>query len=81
MPRPIDLPAPWSDLAAHYGGVSALAARLGINRSTYARWAKSEILPCKAHEEALLDLFEACHLPPPTFRGPTPHALPAAPSV
>jgi hypothetical protein len=67
MSRPTTLPPPWSYLADQCGGVLLLAAEFKVNRSTLKRWADGELVPCKAHEEMILDLFEKFSLTPPEF--------------
>ena len=67
MSRPSTLPIPWCYLADQCGGVSLLAAHLRVDRSTLKHWAHGHFLPCKAHEEAILDLCDSLNLPHPTF--------------
>jgi hypothetical protein len=43
--RPPELPPPWRELAAAYGGVGGLAARCGVHRNTVRRWAIGELTP------------------------------------
>jgi hypothetical protein len=43
--RPPELPPPWRELAAAYGGVIGLAARCGVHRNTVRRWALGELTP------------------------------------
>ncbi len=45
MTRPTTLPAPWAELAAAYGGVVALAERLGVSYRTLERWGHGETRP------------------------------------
>jgi transposase-like protein len=42
---PLAIGGPWRALAEHAGSVTALAARLGVHRTTLHRWIAGDITP------------------------------------
>lgn len=68
MPRPDQLPQPWSALASRYGGATQLSAKLHVSYSTLYRWARGVMTPDEDNQAILAGLFAKHNLPLPVYR-------------
>lgn len=61
------LKSPWSDVAAHLGGVAQLAKALGCNVATLWRWSTGRTIPHKTARMTIDALFKSHGIEPPVF--------------